>query len=929
MRVPEDIHRLSPEEVFRGLASAPAGLAPEEARRRLLHYGPNRLPELRRRSWILRFLGQFADFFAVLLEIAAAITFTSYLIARDPYDLRVSLAIVAVVLLNAGIGFVQEYRAERTAEALKRLLPAKARAIRAGVPVEILAEELVPGDVVTLDEGAHISADCRLVEAFDLATNNAALTGESDPVRCRADPVLEDVPPVQARNLIFAGASVVTGTGRGVVFATGAATEFGKIYRLTAAVPDAPSPLQREVATAARRVAIVAVLLGALLFALRIISHAPFVQAFLYALGVMVALVPEGLPAVMSLALAMGMQRLAQENALIRRLTSVETLGSTTVVCADKTGTLTAGEMTVRTLWCARQEYQVTGVGYAPIGEIVSKDGPVPPGGMPEALHLMLRAALFCNNARLLRDDEKGWSILGDPTEGALLVLVAKAGLDPDDPLRHTARVLEIPFDSQRKRMTVVVQHGTARIAYAKGASSEILTRSAKILDQAGEQHLSPDDRRAVDAAVDRMAAQGLRVLGFATRRIEGRGFPDRESLERDLVFLGLIGMQDPPRPEASDAVTKARRAGIRVVMITGDYGLTAETIARKVGIIVSAHPQVLTGADLAAMTDAALRDRLASRLKEQQDILFARVAPADKLRITVALKALGEIVAVTGDGVNDAPALKRADIGIAMGLAGTDVAKEAAIMVLLDDSFATIVKAIELGRAIYKNIRRFLVYLFTHNLGELFPIVFATLAGLPVVPLNALQVLAIDLGSDVLPALALGIEAPEPGLLDEPPRPRTERLMSGAVFQRFFFLGTIQALGATGSFFYALFAGGWQWGQPLTDAMPMYHQALTMTQAGIVFSQFFNGFAVRTDRTSVFSVGLLSNPFLVVAEFLSVGIMLAISYFPPLQTVFSTAALPWYYWSVPAGFGLVALWAEEARKAVARLQERRMAYGG
>ena len=466
--------------------------------------------------------------------------------------------------------------------------------------------------------------------------------------------------------------------------------------------------------------------------------------------------------------------------------------------------------------------------------------------------------------------------------------------------------------------MSVVVREGREQRLYTKGAASEIVSRSTRLTTDGHVRDLTARDRAAIDAAVDALAGEALRVLAFATRDLEP-GVPlSPGEVERDLVFLGLVGLQDPPRPEVTRAVAQARSAGIAVVMMTGDYGLTAEAIARKIGIVSEAHPEVLTGVELDALGDDELQERLAA-VKEGHELLFARVAPADKLRVVDGFKALDQVVAVTGDGVNDAPALKRADIGVAMGVAGTDVAKEAAVMVLLDDSFATIVKAIERGRAVYNNIRRFLVYLFTHNIGELFPIVFATLAGLPVVPLNALQVLSIDLGSDVLPALALGAEEPEPGLLERPPRPRNERLMSRSVIARFAFLGTIQAIGATASFYFALYAGGWRWGDPLSSSDHIYHQAITMTQAAIVFSQVFNGLAVRTDRRSVFSIGVFSNRALVAAEALGVGIMLAISYAPPLQRLLGTAALPAYYWAVPAAFGVVALIAEELRKAYVR----------
>jgi magnesium-transporting ATPase (P-type) len=916
-----EIERLPERDALARFASSSSGLSSAQARDRLGQYGPNRLPELHRRSPLYRFLAQFRDFFAILLEVAGAITLLAYLIQGDSTNLKVAVAVFAVVLLNAVIGFVQEYRAERTAEALRRLLPARAHVLRDGAPAEVAAEELVPGDVVLFAEGDAVSADCRLLKAFDLATSDAALTGESDPVRRQAERVLEEVPRIQARNLVFAGTSIASGTGRGLVFATGSETEFGRIYRLVGSVEDEPSPLQREVAIAARRVAILAIGLGTLLLGLRTVEGAPFVDAFLYALGVMVALVPEGLPAVMSVSLAIGVQRMASERALIKRLSSVETLGATTVVCTDKTGTLTAGEMTAVAVRAGLRAFDVTGVGYALEGAIVSDGQQVQPGAAPAPLASLLLAATHCNNARLVSDEERGWTILGDPTEGALLVLARKAGLDVEAELRRTPRLHEIPFDSQRKRMSVVDQERGGNRVWAKGASTEILPRCTRVAADDGERDLTEAERRSVEREVDELAGRGLRVLAFATRELPPGTRRDPDEVERELVFLGLVGLQDPPRPEVTAAVADAHSAGVAIVMITGDYGLTAEAIARKIGIVTEPQPQTLTSVDLEAMDEVALRERLAC-LRERE-LLFARVAPADKLRVVAALKDLDEIVAVTGDGVNDAPALRRADIGVAMGLAGSDVAKEAAVMVLLDDSFATIVKAIERGRAIYNNIRRFLIYMFTHNLGELFPIVFATLSGLPVVPLNALQVLSIDLGSDVLPALALGAEEPEPGLLDQPPRPRNERLMSRAVIGRFLFLGSIQAVGATASFYFALYAGGWRWGDALSGSSHLYHQAITMTQAGIVFSQVFNGLAVRTDRQSVFTVGIFSNRRLIYAEALAVAIMLAISYAPPLQSLLGTAALPASWWLVPAGFGVVALIAEELRKAVVRRRAR------
>ncbi|HEY7487184.1 MAG TPA: cation-transporting P-type ATPase [Streptosporangiaceae bacterium] len=914
--VPESAQGLAPGSALAAFTSSVRGLTGVEAATRLTRDGRNELPPPHRRSPARRFLAQFTDLFAVVLLVASAITYLAYLLGdpRDAGNLQLAVAILAVVLVNAVIGFGQEYMAERTAEALQAMVPHRARVIRDGVRQEVPAAELVAGDFVVLEAGDAVSADCRVVEAHELAVNNMALTGESDPAHRTADAVAADIPRLEARNLLWMGTTVTAGTAKAVVTATGQATEFGRIFRLTAETAAERSPLQRQIAIMARRVAFAAFALGVLLFAVRLPEGEPLVQTFLFALGVMVACVPEGLPATLTVALAIGVRRMARQQALIKKLVAVETLGSTTVICTDKTGTLTKAEMTVREIWAAGHTHQVTGVGYAPDGAVED----------PESVRDLLRVAALCSNARLLppsgRDD---WRILGDTTEGALLVAAAKAGLSLEAERDAAPRGGEFPFDSSRKLMTTLHAYEGRTWAYVKGAPLELLARCTHISTADGAVPLDDTRRREVLAANDAMARSALRVLAVAARQV-GDAQVGQAAAESGLTLLGMAGMLDPPRPEVVAAVAACRRAGIRIVMVTGDYALTAEAIARRVGILTEpGPPRTVSGAELDRIGDADLRALLAEGHGDSSGVLFARVKPEHKMRVVAAFKDLGEIVAVTGDGANDAPALKRADIGISMGESGTDVAREASVMVLLDDSFASIAAAVELGRSVYQNIRKFLVYLFSHNIGELVPILAATFAGFPLVPISAVQILAIDLGSDVLPALALGAEPPEPGVMNTPPRSPKQRLFSAALVRRFLFLGCVQAVGVTFAFFWTIHGAGIGF-HAFTADNPLYREALTMTQAGIVVSQFFNGLTVRSDRLSIVQVGVWSNPQLIVAECVGIAIMCAISYAPPLQAIFHTAPLSLADWALLVVLGAMVLVADEIRKAILRRREGR-----
>jgi len=924
------IWTLDEAEVYASLHTSAQGLSHDEAARRLQQYGPNTLPTKVGKPAIYGLVAQLTTLFAIMLEVGALLTLIASLLSHGSSrsdNIHVTAAIIGVVVLNAVIGFLQEFRAQKATEALQKLVPQNARVVRDGEIAVIPATNLVPGDVIALEEGDSISADARLVRQYEMSTINIALTGESDAVRKTADPIVqEDVTVVNMPNLVFMGTTVASGTGRAVVFATGLQTQFGRIYTLTAGVPEEKSPLQREIDTMARTVSTIAMVFGVLLFFMGRVLGLAWVGALLFALGVMVALVPEGLPATLSVALAVGVQRMARLNALIKRLSGVETLGSTNVICTDKTGTLTQAEMTVKLMYADGETVEVTGAGYEPTGDFVVGGTPLPTDQAHARFAELLRAMTFCNDAKLVPPrDNKGWAIIGDPTEGSLLVAARKVGFDLSAELATEPKIYELPFDSQRKRMSVVHARDEGQIAFVKGAPSETLPLCTQALLHGRVVPMTDEMRADLVARNDAMAKQALRVLAVCERPLP-REMTEytAESVEHDLIFLGLVGMIDPPRPEVAAAVQEALSAGIRIIMVTGDYGLTAEAIARRVGIVRGDRPvRVISGAEMERLSPEDLK----RELSKPEDVIFARVAPEHKMRVVSALKELGEIVAVTGDGVNDAPALKRADIGVAMGLSGTDVAREAAIMILLDDSFASIVKAIEQGRGVYANVKKMVTYIFSHNFAELFPFVFATVAGLHLVPVGAIQVLSIDLGSDVLPGLALGTEHPEPGVMKQPPRSRKERLMSRSTLLRIVYIGAIESVWAVGGFLFVLLSHGWHWGDAswMTPGNPhylYYREAVTMTQAAIVVSQVANGFACRTERESLFKLGLFSNLWIVYSEIAGLGIIAAISYLAPLQGIFKTGPLSGRDWLILLAAALSLFFAEEARKWVARRRQ-------
>lgn len=918
------IWTLTTEDVYQTLSTSAQGLSEDEAAFRLKQYGYNELPEPTRRSLLLRFIDQLTHFMALLLWVAGILAF----ISNTP---ELGWAIWAVIWINAAFSFWQEYQAEQALAALKRVLPVQVKVYREGILQTILARELVPGDVIQLEEGDRISADARLVASQSFYVDVSVLTGESLPVSRQAEPILtEPVPPAEVANLIFAGSTVAAGRGTAVVHATGAQTEFGQVAHLTASVKRESSTLEVQITKIVQLITVLAVGMGVTVFLLSYLLIGMDVkESFIFGIGIIVANVPEGLLPTVSLALAIAVQRMAQRNALVRRLSAVETLSATTVICTDKTGTLTKNEMTVCALWIPTASViEVTGVGYAPQGELR-----IPDSVAAWKVELLLAGAALCSNAKLIHPaGSSQWQEIGDPTEAALLVAALKAGLDLEALQQRSPRLREIPFDSRRRMMTVVLDWQDSNlwakdapyVSFTKGAPVEVVQRCRYVLQDRHSHKMSTADRDQVVAMNDQLASQGYRVLGVAVRQ-GGTELLEQDiyTLEGELTFIGLLAMIDPPRPEVIEAIALCHRAGIAVTMVTGDYGLTAEAIARRIGL-VNHKAKVVTGEQMGHLSDAQLRQVLHHH---PNGLIFARVAPEQKLRLVQAYKALGHVVAVTGDGVNDAPALRAANIGIAMGISGTDVAREAADIVLIDDNFATIVSAIEQGRAVYQNIRKFMTYILSSNIPEIVPFLAMVVFKIPPA-LTILQILAIDLGTDMVPALALGAELPETGVMEQPPRPTKKPLLDLWLLVRAYaFLGVIEAIAGMAGFFLVWWSHGYAMAdiQQVTPAIlshtadptvtTIYRQATTMTLAAIVACQVGNIFACRSDRASICKIGWFSNQLIWVGIAVELVLLVAIIHVVPISRIFATIPLAPWQWLVLLVCPLVVLGAEEVRK--------------
>jgi Ca2+-transporting ATPase len=870
------------ETVERLKSDSKKGLPEKEVKERLERYGPNQLAGAPGVSLWQLFLNQFKDFMVLVLLAATAV---SGLLG----EYADAVAILIIVVVNAILGFIQEYRAERSMEALRQLAAPEARVIRSGQERRISAAGLVPGDLVLIEEGDRVPADLRLLSAINLEVEESSLTGESVPVK-KSEKTLsgENLAPGDTRNMVYLGTSVTRGRGRGLVVHTGMATEMGHIAGMIQAAGQDETPLQRRLAQLGKGIVAFCFIVCAAVVVLGIWRGEDAYQMFFAGVSLAVAAIPEGLPAIVTVALAIGVQRMIRRHVIIRKLPAVEALGCATVICSDKTGTLTQNQMTVRRVIAGEQVFEVTGEGYDPKGAF---EGPGSVQG--PAFNLLMKAAALCNNAVLERGGisvgglfrglvkgrpAPGWSILGDPTEGALLVMAAKAGHWRERIEAREPRIAELPFDSDRKRMSVVCrQTGGALTAYVKGAPDGILELCTHIYRDGLAVPISARDRDYILRQNALMAEEALRVLAFAYRELPPSSEQITENIvEQKLVFLGLAGMIDPPRPTALKAVQTCHRVGIKVAMITGDHPLTARAVARELGILTK-DGEILTGRELEQLSGSRLQE-LAKRVS-----VYARVSPRHKLQIVRALKQSGHVVAMTGDGVNDAPAVKEADIGIAMGSTGTDVTKEASAMVLTDDNFSNIVAAVEEGRGIYDNIRKFIRYLLSCNVGEVLVMFLAVLGGLPL-PLLPIQILWMNLVTDGLPAMALGVDPYDNDIMTRPPRHPRESVFSHGMTWRIGISGALIGMGPLLSFRLGLNLGD-------------LDLARTIAFNTLVFFQLFFVFACRSEFHSIVEVGLLTNPYLVGAVLISTALQLLVVYVPFLQPVFHTVPLRGEHW--------------------------------
>ena len=879
------------EDLFKELQTGPQGLSDEEAKRRLLKMGLNVLPKSKKVSLARKIASQLRNMFNLLLLVASLLSFLSGFLSNDPSSIQMGLAILVVVVINIVFSLFQEYRAERAVQVIKSLIPTKTKAIRNGQMKEIAVTDAVPGDILAFEEGDRVPADLRLISAFEVSVDNSILTGESEPQRRFAtmSPNVETDTPYDVYNILFAGTTLVTGIARGVVLSTAKNTEFGRIVSLSGEAHEPMSSLERDINHTARLNFLLAIGVSLIFFSAALLFVGlNLATSILFAVGVMICLVPEGFQLTVSLSLALTARKMAERNVVVKRLSSVETAGSMTVLCVDKTGTITSGEMMVKKLWTAGKIFEVIGDGYSPDGHITFNGKKI---GRIEnsAVSKLLEVSAFCNNAKLNAPSDRigRWTVLGDHTDGAFLVFAGKGDFNVSEALAENERINLIPFDSKRRVMTSVHRNPKGEsTAFTKGAGLEVLKRCTHVFYDNEYIPLTDETKNAVTKQMNDFALEGFRVLAMATKALSNEPENLCQDVEENMAFLGLAALLDPPRPKVEAAVQEAKNAGVRVIMLTGDHELTAYSIAKKVGIITSEDQKVFTGKEISQMNDEDLTGILV-----RGESVFARITPEQKLRIVHVLKSMGEVVAVTGDGVNDSPALAEANVGIAMGAGGTDVARESADIILLDNDFTSIVEGIRLGRSTFDNLRKFVYYVYTHNWAELVAFLVFVLLQTPL-PLLVIQVLAIDLAMDVLPSLALIMEPPEPDVMMKPPRRNGARLINVSTLLKGLYIGVFASVVGIYLAFNVWGGAGWMLGQSTVNDAGIYARGTTIVMTGIMMGQLGNLFSARTSSISAFKLSPFRNRWILPGILAMFAVLAAVIYVPFLQPLFGTAPL-------------------------------------
>lgn len=892
--------KLTVEESLAKLDSSWSGLSQVEAEKREKKFGLNILPRKQRFKWTSILLRQFSDPIVWILLVAG-------LLALSFGEFRDAIIILIIILVNAIIGFTQEYKAERILDSLQKFATDSAIITRDGEKIEIDSRNLVPGDIIFLDAGSSIPADARIIESFSLKVNSFIFSGESRPQKRDTLPMQQESPsPADATNLVFLGESVASGEARAVVIGTNGMTELGTLAKITEEIPDEFTPLQKKMRSLSKNITIISVIIGILVITIGQSYELTWYNSFLLALALAVSVVPEGLPAAISIAFTLGMKRLLRVNILAKKLNAVETLGSVTTICTDKTGTLTKGELTVTKIIVDEKIFDVSGEGYDTKGEFLYDGKIVSPGSLPNA-EMLFKIGALCNDSSIVSHNNGIHSIIGDGTEGAILVATRKYNPNPDYFRLGETKLSENPFSSERMRMSVLFKNDDT-LSLVKGSPDVLLSLCTEKLTHGKETPFTKEEKDRVQSLFNDLSKKSLRLLAFAYRAINDPVEKiSIKEMEQNLVWVGMMAMTDPPRPGTRDALDECRALGLHAIMITGDYEITAQSIAEDIGLISKDRPyEIISGYQLEALND----EELFHRIKEK-DIVFARIAPKEKLRIANILKSHGEVIAMTGDGVNDAPALKRADIGVAMGIIGTDVSKEASDMILLDDNFASIVKGVREGRTIFLNLKKFTHYVFTSNISELLTVTMGFIFGIPS-PITAVQILAIDLGTDVLPSLALGMEPEEPNRGKEK---NTASIIDREGIQRMASIGFIMAVGAVTAFLLSLLRSGWEWGSSIGAETFAYQKATAAAYTTLALTQMANLLQSRSATVSFFRLRFWGNPWVWGALFASIGMLWAVTSFPPSQGVLEMQTPDVLDWSVAGLFTLLVFFFEESRK--------------